>query len=525
MNWLKRTICMLLTLSLLAVTASCTKKTTDPGADPGSTSGGGVAMLQLGFDDLLYSNYYAGAAGSDDLVTSVVGGKLLYANLEKGTYDPWLLGGWTVSDDGLVWTFTVRDTVWQDGEKLTADDFVFSVDYFQREGFTFEVYWNQYRAIFGAEFEVVDETTFTVTMPEPTSVLLDEFYLSFRLIPKHIWEDVPPEEFLTAPAAELPVGAGPFKFVEYVRGEYLRLEANETYWGGRPKLDGIIYKVIPDSAAAVAALEAGELTLLQVQADDYNRLSVKEGFKGYHSDGGSTWYYILNLEEEKFQDVRVRQALTTLIDQDTIINTLFGGYAYKSDTVIPPQAFFHNPDVTVKYPYSIENAQALLEEAGYSKGADGFYQKDGEPLEITVVQGSDALMLNISMIVQESYKQAGINMKIEQEETTRERLVAGDYDFIFGGYNLGNGPYGYNGVDRFQTDEIAALWNAGKTALTTEDQKAAYDAVQKYYSEECRIITICQRDNLFIAVDNFYAEDAVFVTDNFFEYYNMLRFG
>ncbi len=195
------------------------------------------------------------------------------------------------------------------------------------------------------------------------------------MVPKHVYEVGKIEE---NPANTAPVGTGPFKFAEHKPGEFYRLTRNDAYWGeNEPKVDEIVYRVLPDRAASAGALEADEIQLAAFSAvplADLDRISKVEGIevvtKGYEA---LTYQLVveINHRRKELADLKVRQAIAHAIDKDFVVKTVFLGYAKPATGPVPkndPQ--FYTADVP-GYAFDVAKANALLDEAGYPRGADG----------------------------------------------------------------------------------------------------------------------------------------------------------
>lgn len=288
---------------------------------------------------------------------------------------PRLAVSWEGSDDGLSATFRLREGVlWHDGTPFTSADVAFSA---------LEVWkplQNLGRLVF-ANLESVDTpddhtAIFRFSRPTPFQLIRNALPVVSCVVAKHVFEG---EADIAASAANNRlVGTGPFRFVEHRPGEYYLLERNPDYWGeGQPKLDEIVYRVLPDRAAAAGALEAGEIHLAafsQVPLTDLARISQVEGIE-VHSKGyeGLTYQLVvdINHRREELADLKVRQAIAHAIDKDFVVRTIFLGYAEASTGIVPKNApEFYEPDVPV-YAFDVDRANALLDEAGYARGTDG----------------------------------------------------------------------------------------------------------------------------------------------------------
>ncbi|MGE0845204.1 MAG: ABC transporter substrate-binding protein [Flavobacteriaceae bacterium] len=300
----------------------------------------------------------AGAAAAID--------EVVYANVfegltrigRKGEVLPALAESWTISDDGLTYTFKLRQKVkFHDGSDFTAEDALFSLT--RASGEKSE---NAQKALFATieTVSVVDNYTLRVKLSQPTGSFL--FNLG--------WGDavmVAPE---TAEGNKThPVGTGPFKFADWVKGDRVDLVRNEGYWGKKPALEKATFKFIPDPAAAASALMAGDVdafanfpapeTVPQFQAD--SRFKVVIG-----STEGET-ILAINNAKKPFDDVRVRRAMSEAIDRQAIVD----GAMFGQGTPIGSHFAPHHPayvDLTGKYAYDPEAARKLLAEAGYPNG-------------------------------------------------------------------------------------------------------------------------------------------------------------
>ncbi|RMX07708.1 ABC transporter substrate-binding protein [Corticibacter populi] len=279
-----------------------------------------------------------------------------------------------VSADGLSWTLQLRKGVfWHDGTPFTSADVQFSA----------EEIWRQYaptgRRVFRnlSRVEAPDAHTVILTLSQPAPVIINALdVVAAPVLPKHIYEgtDIP-----NNPHNNHPVGTGPFVFKEWQRGSHIRLEKFDKYWQeGRPYLDGITWKIIPDVSGRANALETGVVQYGErnpVTFADADRLAKSDKLvvstDGYN--GFSGWYWLLpNLRHPILGKPQVRQAILHAINRDLLVKTVWGGYAVPATGPITSQLkTFYTPD-TPQYPFDRKKAEALLDEAGYPKQADGW---------------------------------------------------------------------------------------------------------------------------------------------------------
>ncbi len=288
---------------------------------------------------------------------------------------PRLATNWEGSADGLSVTFRLREGVsWHDGTPFTSADVAFSALN------VWKPLQNLGRLVF-ANLEAVDTpddhtATFRFSKPTPFQLIRNALPAVTAVVAKHVYEGS--ADIAADPANTRLVGTGPFKFAEHRPGEYYRLIKNEAYWGeGQPRIDEIVYRVLPDRAAAAGALEAGEIHLAafsQVPLADLDRISKVEGIKVYSTGYEALTYQLvveINHRRKELADLKVRQAIAHAIDRDFVVKTIFLGYAKPSTGIVPQNApEFYEPNVTT-YPFDVAKANALLDEAGYARGSDG----------------------------------------------------------------------------------------------------------------------------------------------------------
>ncbi len=306
-----------------------------PGLDP--TSGNAAAT-----DEVTYANIFEGLTRIDS----------------AGAVQPDLAKSWDISADGLTYTFHLHDGVkFHDGTPLTADVVKFSLDRTTAPGST-----NGQKQLFAAidKVDVVDPLTVRVTLKHPQGNLL--YNLG--------WGDA---EIVAPNSADhnatLPVGTGPFKFVDWIKGDRVDLVRNPNYWGTPAKLDHATFKFISDPTAAFAAMMAGDVdafpnfpapeTLAQFKSDP--RIAVVIG-----TTEGET-ILAMNNGKKPFDDLKVRQALSYAIDRKAIIDGAMFGYGTPIGSHYSP-ADPGYVDLTGMYAYNPEKAKELLKEAGYPDG-------------------------------------------------------------------------------------------------------------------------------------------------------------
>ncbi len=255
--------------------------------------------------------------------------------------------------------------------------------------------------------EVIDEYTVKITTAQPDPLLLDNMSNYFMIAPQYV-EEVGDDAF-----AEKPVGTGPFRFVEWVKGDHLTLEANLDYWGGAPKVKTLILRPISEVATRIAALQAGEVDLIMaVPTDRVQTLESDPDITVIAAPINGVVYVQMFPDSPKgggepLNDVGVRQALNYAVNVDEIIEFLLSGYGKRAATIVNSSAFGFDPDLE-PYPYDPDKAKELLAEAGYPNGFTiGFDLASlGTPNDLLVIQAVIA-----------DWAEVGINVELNQMET------------------------------------------------------------------------------------------------------------
>ncbi|CAH2599950.1 ABC transporter substrate-binding protein [Rhodovastum atsumiense] len=285
---------------------------------------------------------------------------------------PALAESWETSADGLRVTFHLRrEAKWHDGTPFTSADVRFTLLNVWKALHPFG------RAVYAnvTEVETPDPHTAVVVLSAPALYLFN--YINTygsQILPRHLYEGT---DILKNPANAAPIGTGPFRFKEWVRGSHITLERNPDYWQpGKPYLDGIIFRFIPDAVARTVALEAGEIdqaigSLIPVTS--LRRFADTSRYSIATEDGrflASIFLAQLNVRRPPLSDRRVRQALSHAIDRAALVRLVWQGYGKPATGPIPSsvtQYYWHGTPQA----YDPKKAEQLLDEAGLRRGPDG----------------------------------------------------------------------------------------------------------------------------------------------------------
>ena len=285
---------------------------------------------------------------------------------ERNEIVPLLAERWETAEDGLTYTFYLRDSVrWQDGEPFTADDVVFTISLLQNPDFPgFHPYSELWRSV---AVEKVDTYAVRFTLSEPYAPFLD--YTTIGIVPQHVLADVPVVELDRHPFNYSPVGTGLFK-VKELTPDHVLLETNPYHrqWG-ETMLDYVEFKFYDSYEHVFAAYEAGEVMGMgRIPIEDLDRARANPNLQILSARLSGYGLIFLNLNHPDrpfFQDRRVRQALLYALDRQGIIDQALGGQGVVIHSPIMSHSWAYNPEIK-KYAHALGRARSLLEEAGYS---------------------------------------------------------------------------------------------------------------------------------------------------------------
>jgi peptide/nickel transport system substrate-binding protein len=304
--------------------------------------------------------------------------------------------------DERTWVFHLRNGVkFHDGSDLTASDVKFTYESVLDQSFN-----SPFRTFYLSvdKVEATDKNTVTFTLKEPFAPFLS--YMDLAIVPQAAVQK------LGADFGTKPVGTGPFKVERWATGDTIELSANEAFYGGRPNLDRVRVKVVPDNSGRVVGLESGDLDFVQspVSPQDVSRVQSGGKLKVDRTPAAGYTYINLNTADPILADKKVRQALSHLVNKQQIIDTIYKGIGKPANGPIVPTMWAYPADVP-SYPYSPDRAKALLDEAGWKVGADGMRVKDGQKMSLTVrTHSEDPDRKQLIQVLQSEFQKVGIDV-------------------------------------------------------------------------------------------------------------------
>ena len=395
-----------------------------------------------------------------------------------------------ISDDKLTYTFKIRrDILFHDGEPLTADDVIYTVE---------SVLDDTNASFLKSDFIEVEsmkklnDYEFELKLKHAFTPILDK--LTLPILPKHVFEGV---DMRTAEFNSHPIGTGPYQFDRWDRGNSLTLKAYEQFHGTKPSIEKVIFKFIPDSNVRALQLASGEVDIALLDPVQVGELEKRDRVKIYNIDTADYRGILFNMQNDLWQDVRVRQAFSFAIDRSQIVKGILKGYGKEAYSPLQKHAF-HNEDVE-KYNFDIARSESLLDEAGWEKSDDGFRYKDGQKLSFTITApASDAVRVNMANYVAESFKSIGANVNVAAldwsaitiEETEAFMIGWGSpYDADHHTYSLFHSAEssltssGYN-FGSYSNESVDALLEKGRLSMDADERKASYLAFQREIVED-----------------------------------------
>ncbi|MGI8854344.1 MAG: peptide-binding protein [Thermomicrobiales bacterium] len=347
---------------------------------------------------------------------------------------PRLATKWEIAPDNKTYTFTLKQGVkWHDGQPFSADDVKFSYDLYM------DPKTGTPRA------GTLNEHIASVTVKDPQTVVfvlkdvIAPFMVtdvSFGIVPKHVLENVKREEIPTNDfTTTKPIGTGPFKFKEWIRGDHVTVVANPDYHLGAPALDQYVYKIVKDNTVLYQQLKTGEVDYGTVSPDFYDDAKKQTNFDTIPYDTFSFTYIAYNLDPAKtmlFQDPKLRQALSYALDRKSIVDKILNGLGTVGVGTEPIRSWAYAPDkITTKYDYDPKKAAQMLDDLGWKPGSDGIRVKDGKKLSFTLNASSgDKVTEGTVSVFQENWKSVGVEMKPQLEEFSNlVTRVAKNFDF------------------------------------------------------------------------------------------------
>ena len=420
---------------------------------------------------------------------------LIYRDAEN-QYHPFLADSWEISEDGLAVTFTLKKGVtFHDGAPMDAEAVKFTFERFMELGSKSPVAGGL-KGI--TEVEAVDDNTVRFHFDAPSAVFFGTISMPYAGIisPAAVekWGDA---------FAQHPVGTGPFMMEAWEPGVSITLARNPAYhWPppdvenpAAPYIDHAAFKVIPDASTQLAAFETGEVDIIFVnQPAHLAKLEQMEGVELTEVAINSLIYLGFDAGRAPLDDATVRQALSHAVNKQEILDTALGGIGKLACSPLASTLPGYDPGLCDgELAYDPEQAEALLAEAGFSKTDGGGWEREGQPLSLTLLTSTRAPNGDIATVLQAQLAAIGVPIEIQQLDAraAMKAAVAGDYDLFLWRYGwndadvlniyLGSDRIGRTNRTFYSNPEVDALLNQALTELDA-------DARAKLYQDAVRLI-------------------------------------
>jgi len=420
---------------------------------------------------------------------------------------PELATSWDVVDEGRTYTFHLRpDVVWHDGAPFTSADVKFT---FEEALLRFHSRTRAALAALVAGIDAPDAGTVVFRLRQPYGALLQRLdVVEAPILPKHVFAG---HDISSTPAKLAPIGTGPFEFVRYEKGQTVELKRNLQYFRrGFPKIDRLVFRVLPSATAAVAALERRDVDFVpSIPAADVAKVKTTAGITVAESTGASGNAFcqdvlIPNLTHPPFSIVDVRRAFYTAVDRSAIVDHLYFGQGTPSTGPVSRKlSWAYSPDVTA-YPFDPDAAARLLDAAGLPRksGGDRFSVAFTHPQPAAPLAG----------ILREQLKRVGIDLVLDPLDTNtavEKIFVTKSFDLGFASYCNGAdpeigirrmyassniGPVPFSNGAGYSSAQVDALFDQAARLLDRAARARVYAEVQRWLTDDLPYFWIVDKD-------------------------------
>ena len=429
---------------------------------------------------------------------------------------PALAESWTTTPDGLTYTFKLRKGVrfhssdkFKPSRDFNADDVLFSYNrqadanhpfHKVTPGQTFAYFEDMGMGNIVDKLEKIDEHTVRFTLKHPEAPFLANMAMDFASIFSAEYADRMRAAGTPDVIDREPIGTGPFQFGSYQKDAVIRYKAFDAYWGGRPKIDNLVYAITPDASVRYAKLKTGECHVMAFpKPADLALMKSDPNITVLTKEGLNVGYISMNVERKPFDNKFVRQALNMSVDKASILNSVFQGAGRSAKNPIPPTLWSYNDKIR-DYPHDVAKAKALLAKAGFSQG----FEVELWYLPVTRPYNPDGKRM--AEVIQADWAKIGVKAKLVTFEwgEYRKRSKAGEHQSLMFGWSGDNGDpdnffvpllgceavKGGGNTARWCNKEFEDLIQKAKTTPKQADRTRFYLKAQEVFHEEAPWIPI-----------------------------------
>ena len=476
--------------------AATTAPAAQPTTAPAAAVTGGSATLPIGADPTL-NPWHPNA-----FVESLFVNRVLFGGLAKPGKDlnpaPDLAASWKAADDGMSWTFTLRDNVkWSDGQPFTSDDVAYTFNEIVLKPDAGANGRGNFSAV--KDVQAGDPKTAVFNLSRPFAALPSYLAYNAGILPKHVFQGAGDPWQLNSFNKSMPISTGPFKVESFTSGQSVVLARNDAYYAGAPALDKLVFKVVADANTQIAQALSGELQIMIL--DNKAAVDRLKGAKGLTVQPRTLvqYYWLaLNQTDARFQDLKVRQAIEYAIDRNAIVQAIEKGYGtIANSAIVPALKAYYDASLENRYAYDPSKASSLLAEAGWTPGSDGVLTKDGAPFAFTMDVGQRGVLQPTNELIQQNLKKVGISVDLNSMEWNayiQKVVVNRDYTATVNWWVYPNDPdvlpyyassaagKGFN-IPGYQDPALDALLTAGQKTSDPAARKPIYTQLQAYMAD------------------------------------------
>lgn len=367
-------------------------------------------------DAVSFHPYQTTDTGSSAYQGMVYSGSLLNIDEKTLNYEPYVAQEYSVSEDGLIFTFKLRkDLKWSDGKPITAQDYKWTYDQVMKPENEFP-YLDQFDFI--TSYKAVDDYTLEIKIDKMYCPALSQIDFVTPL-PKHVWEKLDWNDPEKNPEINSPtVYSGPYKLKEWKRDQYATFEANDSYWyHGAPNMTGYNIEIVPDQDIAYEKMKSSQSDTGIISPENLAEARKLPNINVYEWwPAAAVWTYVgLNMREGfPTHDINVRHGLSYALDKDTMTDEIMVGQAKRQCSAYPDTSWVYNPDVPC-YDYSTDKAIEAFTKAGYTFKDGKMLDKDGKQLTLKLIYGPNTSQVRelIAVSVQDYLKKIGIEVEVQ----------------------------------------------------------------------------------------------------------------
>ncbi len=457
-------------------------------------SGGSIIEAMLGEPSNLISAL--ATDGASHTVASEIYVSLLKYN-KNIEIVPYAAESFDVENDGKLIKFKLREDIfWFDGVQLTADDVEFTYKLMINPE-TPTAYATNFKVV--KAFRKTGKFSFEVEYKEPFAKALITWAMD--ILPKHALEG---EDLLNTKYSRQPLGAGPYKLAEWTPGTQVVLEANPDFFEGKPRIERVVYRIIPDLSTQFLELKAGNIDIMNLSPLQYLYQTSGPGWDGsfnkFEYVASSYAFLGFNMKHSFFKDLRVRKAIDHAIDRNELVKGVLYGLGESANGPYKQGTWQYNDDISPRS-FNQEEALRLLAEAGWEDhDGDGILDRDGIPFAFSIITNQgNTQRIKTGVIIQQRLKEIGIVVDLRTVEWAafiKEFVDKGRFDAVILGWSILQDPdifsvwHSSMAVDgglnftRYTNDELDELLEQGRRMVVQEDRKPIYDKIQQILYDE-----------------------------------------